>query len=64
MAGALYRDLVRLLKEAGCTFVRQKGSHEIWYSPIAKRHFTVVYDVQKRPTANGSLKHAGLPKAF
>jgi len=64
MAGALYRDLVRLLIDAGCIRVRQKGSHEIWYSPITKRHFPVVYNVQKRPTANAALKYAGLPKAF
>jgi hypothetical protein len=65
MAGALYRDLVRMLREAGCEFLRQgKGSHEIWFSPISKKHFVVPFDIDKRPTANAVLKQAGLPKAF
>jgi hypothetical protein len=65
MAGALYRELVRLLKDAECSFVRAgKGSHEIWYSPITGRHFAVPFDVQKRPTANAVLRQAGLPKAY
>jgi len=30
------RDLKKILREAGCTFVRHgKGDHEIWYSPIS-----------------------------
>src|SRR6266851_3632089 len=38
----LYRPLADLLREAGCRFERQgKGSHEIWYSPITRRTFTV-----------------------
>jgi predicted RNA binding protein YcfA (HicA-like mRNA interferase family) len=61
MAGALYRELIRLLKEAGCTFVRQgKGSHEIWHSPITKRHFVVPFDVQKQPTVRAILRQAGI----
>ena len=65
MAGPLYRRLVRLLREGGCTFVRQgKGSHEIWLSPITNKHFAVPYDVSKRSTANGVLRQAGLPKTF
>lgn len=65
MAGALYRQLIRFLKDAGCTFIRQgKGSHEIWYSPITQRHFAVPFDVKKGPTANAILRQAGLPKAF
>ena len=65
MAGALYRELVRLLNEAGCTYVRPaKGSHEFWFSPLTSRHFVVPFDVSKRQTANAVLKQAGLPKAF
>jgi predicted RNA binding protein YcfA (HicA-like mRNA interferase family) len=65
MAGTLYRNLVSLLRERGCTFVRQgKGSHEIWFSPITRRNFVVPFDVQKTPTANAILRQAGLPKAF
>jgi predicted RNA binding protein YcfA (HicA-like mRNA interferase family) len=59
-----YRDLIRLLKEGGCHFVRTgKGSHEIWYSPITKRSFTVPR-AKRSHTANEVLKQAGLPKAF
>lgn len=59
------RDLKRILKAAGCYFVRQgKGDHEIWYSPISKRHFTVDADLKSRHTANAALNQAGLPKAF
>jgi hypothetical protein len=35
MPATFDRELVRLLIEAGCRFVRAgKGSHAIWYSPI------------------------------
>jgi predicted RNA binding protein YcfA (HicA-like mRNA interferase family) len=65
MSSNLYRELVRLLRDAGCELVRQgKGSHEIWYSPITKRRFSVPCNTVKVHTANGVLKDAGLPKAF
>jgi hypothetical protein len=54
-----------LLREAGCRFERQgKGSHEIWYSPISDRTFTVPANIDGRPLANAILKQAGLPKAL
>lgn len=60
--GALVR---KLLREAGCYFSRQgRGDHEIWYSPISNRHFTVDSTILSRHTANETLKQAGLPKAF
>lgn len=64
--GAGYgRELERLLRQAGCTFVRQgKGDHEIWYSPLTERSFTFDRSTQLRHTANGILKQAGLPKQF
>ncbi|QEE46942.1 type II toxin-antitoxin system HicA family toxin [Rhizobium sp. WL3] len=59
------RELKERLTAAGCTFVRPgKGEHEIWYSPITHRHFTVDHGVKSRHTANETLKQAGLPKAF
>jgi predicted RNA binding protein YcfA (HicA-like mRNA interferase family) len=65
MGSNLYPELVRLLKEAGCNFVRAgKGSHEIWFSPITNAKFTVPRYIVIRHTANGALKDAGLPKAF
>ena len=60
-----YRELADILREAGCRFERQgKGSHEIWYSPITRRTFTVPANIDNRPLANAILKQAGLPKAF
>ena len=60
-----YPDLKALLRAAGCYFQRQgKGDHEIWYSPITKRPFTVDGKILSRHSANGVLKQAGLPKKF
>jgi len=54
-----------MLREAGCRFVRPgKGDHEIWYSPITRRHFVVDAKIRSRHTANAVLKQAGLPKKF
>lgn len=64
MAG-MYADLVKHLKNNGCWKVRAgKGSHEIWYSPINERTFTVPRSLASTPLANAILKQAGLPKAF
>lgn len=64
MAG-FYRDLIELLIAANCYHVREgKGDHEIWYSPISKRYFTVDKGGKSRHTVNETLKQAGLPKHF
>jgi predicted RNA binding protein YcfA (HicA-like mRNA interferase family) len=61
----LYRNIVAILREHGCTLVRQgKGSHEIWFSPVNNHHVTVPRSTKSRHTANEVLKRAGLPKAF
>jgi HicA toxin of bacterial toxin-antitoxin, len=61
----LKRDLKRCLKEAGCYFVRQgRGDHEMWYSPVSKRNFTLDSGITSRHMANVVLKQAGLPKRF
>jgi predicted RNA binding protein YcfA (HicA-like mRNA interferase family) len=53
----LYRALVEMLEEAGCRFQREgKGSHEIWYSPITNRTFTVPANIDGKPLANAILK--------
>ena len=58
-----YKDLRRLLEEAGCSFVRSgAGSHETWESPITGRRFTVPRGCKRRNTANGILKDAGIKK--
>ena len=59
------KDLKAHLLAAGCRFVRQgRGDHEVWESPINGKRFTVDDDIRSRHTANGTLKDAGLPKAF
>jgi predicted RNA binding protein YcfA (HicA-like mRNA interferase family) len=60
-----YPDLVKILRDNGCTLVRKgKGSHEIWYSPVNRRHVTVPRTTKSRHTANDVLKQAGIEKAF
>ena len=58
-------ELKQMLLAAGCYQLRSgKGDHEIWFSPITQRPFVVDGAIKSRHTANGSLKQAGLPKAF
>jgi hypothetical protein len=58
-------DLIRLLRAAGCTFVRRgKGDHDIWHSPISGRRFPVDTHIRSRHMANTVLKQAGLPASF
>jgi len=58
-------ELIRLLKAAGCVFVRHgKGDHDIWCSPQSGVTFPVDHKILSRHTANGVLKQAGLPKHF
>ena len=65
MAPQFDKPLRDLLRAAGCALVRQdKGSHEIWQSPITKRNFPVPVGILSRHTANAILRQAGLPKAF
>lgn len=62
---SFYRDLIELLRRAGCRFVRAgKGDHEVWFSPITGKNFTVDHGTKSRHTANNTLRDAGLPKHF
>jgi len=57
------KDLITILKEAGCTLVRQgKGSHQVWESPITGKRFTVPHPKKSLPkgTLKAILKDAGL----
>ena len=55
------RQVKKLLSANGCYFVRfGKGDHEIWYSPILNKPFTVDGSIVKRNSANKTLKQAGL----
>ena len=50
---AEYEKKVRhILKEFGCYFVRHgKGDHDIWYSPITNKNFTVDGEIRIRHVA-------------
>ena len=55
------KQILKILADNSCYFVRRgKGSHNIWYSPIMDRQFTVVAKIENRHTANGILKDAGI----
>ena len=65
MASMSYRELIALFRKNGIEFVRAaKGDHEIWWSPITKRHVTVDSNIKSRHTANEVLKQAGIGKKF
>lgn len=63
---AEYEKRVReMLSQNGCTFVRRgKGDHDIWYSPISRRHVTVDTKIKSRHTANAILKQSGIDYRF
>ena len=55
------RQVKKLLSANGCYFIRKsKGDHEIWFSPILNRPFTVDGSIKKRTSANETLKDAGV----
>jgi len=64
--GAKYgRELRSILKQYGCTYVRQgKGDHEIWYSPMTQRNISMDIGTRNRHTANEILKEAGIDYKF
>ena len=65
MAKNFNPEILKLLKENGCLFVRHgKGDHDIWYSPITKRTFTVDGDIKSRMTANAVMKQSGIGHHF
>ena len=59
------KQVVQLVKENNCHFVRHgKGDHDIWYSPITKRHFTIDGKIKSRHTANAIMKQSGIKYKF
>ncbi|NVK32566.1 MAG: type II toxin-antitoxin system HicA family toxin [Gammaproteobacteria bacterium] len=65
MPPTYYKEVTKILRNAGCTKVRDgKGSHEIWRSPHADKHFTVPTTLKSRHTANGIMKQAGIDTKF
>ena len=63
---AEYEKKVRqILWENGCYFVRHgRGDHDIWFSPINDRNFTVDGKINIRHVANGIMKQAGIKYHF
>lgn len=54
-----------LLSANNCHFVRHgKGDHDIWYSPITNRNFTVDGKIKSRQTANAIMKQSGIDYHF
>ena len=53
------------LSAYGCTFVRHgRGDHDVWYSPINGRYFTVDGKIKSRHTANAIMKQSGISFRF
>ena len=63
---AEYEKKVRdKLIENNCYFVRHgKGDHDVWYSPITKKGFTVAVKIKSRHTANAIMKQSGIKYKF
>jgi len=63
---AEYEKKVReILRQNGCTFVRHgKGDHDIYFSPITVRNFTVDSKIKSRYTANAIMKQSGIDFHF
>ena len=63
---AEFEEKVRnILRENECYFCRHgNGDHDIWYSPITKRHITVDNKIKSRHTANEILKQSGITYHF
>ena len=56
-----YKKLAKLLKDNGCSLVKQcKGSHEIWSSPKTGKHFSVSKTIKANGTYYAILKQAGI----
>jgi predicted RNA binding protein YcfA (HicA-like mRNA interferase family) len=51
------KDLIKQLKDNGCVFVRHgKGDHQIWFSPITGKKFSVPHP-KKTPSDWYIRKH-------
>ena len=55
-------ELLKKLKKSKCELIRSGSRHDIWYSPITGKQFTVPRHKAEIPTgtANKILKDAGL----
>jgi len=49
-------ELLKLLKKNGCTFIRDGGRHDIYFSPITGKQFPVGRH-NKEEVPNGTLQN-------
>ncbi|HUM83115.1 MAG TPA: type II toxin-antitoxin system HicA family toxin [Lachnospiraceae bacterium] len=56
------QELIKELKKAKCQLIRNGSRHDIWYSEITGKQFSVPRHKAEIPvgTANNILKDAGL----
>jgi len=59
------RDVYRLLHMHECILIRRgKGDHNIYYSPITKKNFSVDGKITIKNMANKVMKDAGINFKF
>ena len=56
------QELIKLLRRNGCFIKRNESRHDIWYSEVSQKEFTVPRHKAEIPvgTLNNILKAAGL----
>ena len=56
------QELVKILRKNGCYIKRNGSRHDIWYSELSQKEFTVPRHKAELPvgTLNNILKDAGL----
>ena len=65
MAKNYNKEILKLVRQNECTFVRHgKGDHDIWYSPITNRSFTIDGNIRSRELANAVMKQSGIKHHF
>lgn len=55
-------ELLKLLKKGNCKLIRNGSRHDVWYSEVTEKQFTVPRHKAEIPmgTLNNILKDAGL----
>ena len=55
-------ELLKLLKKGTCKLIRNGSRHDVWYSEVTEKQFTVPRHKAEIPigTLNNILKDAGL----
>ena len=59
------REVYRIISNNGCIFVRRgKGDHNIYFSPINNKNFSVDGKITIKHMANKVMKDAGIDYKF